>query len=387
LSHPILRRGSPDSAAVRQLQELLNQQGNTLVVDGDFGDRTHAAVLRFQTARGVPADGVVTAAVWAALEGPPQGRPAVVTANKLNLRNEPGGPLVLRVLTRGEKVMVLAQVNAWYSVQAGALKGYVHGDFLTFAVPEVQPRLFHEDHRFRALPLPPAPELPIPDEKPLRGVAATWNRFGGLLRALADELAIDVSAAVAVLQVESAGRGFLDDGRMVIRFEPHVFLRHVDDDRETLVRKRFRFDAQEPWKRHAYRTGNSWVPMHVTKLSLAANQDREWEALDIARDIDPLAALKAISMGAPQIMGFNHARIGYDGVEDMFRTFQADERFHVLGLFDFVRGPGAVSEGLVALQRRRWEDFASVYNGPGQASVYGARIATHVELANALPLV
>jgi len=79
-------------------------------------------------------------------------------------------------------------------------------------------------------------------------------------------------------------------------------------------------------------------------------------------------------MGASQIMGFNHGILGYDSVRAMFDHFTADERYHVLGLFDFVKGPAATSRMLEALRREEYEQFATYYNGNGQAAVYGARI-------------
>ncbi len=49
------------------LQRLLNKRAgqSRVVEDGDFGPRTHAAVVAFQQANGIaPANGVVSAAVW-----------------------------------------------------------------------------------------------------------------------------------------------------------------------------------------------------------------------------------------------------------------------------------------------------------------------------------
>lgn len=70
LGWPVLREGrNPDSpqATVRSLQYLLHAHGARLAVDGAFGPKTKAAVVTFQRAHRLPADGVVRAATWKAL--------------------------------------------------------------------------------------------------------------------------------------------------------------------------------------------------------------------------------------------------------------------------------------------------------------------------------
>ncbi len=79
-----------------------------------------------------------------------------------------------------------------------------------------------------------------------------------------------------------------------------------------------------------------------------------------------------------------HARIGYDSVGEMFRAFQAGIRYQMLGLFDFLKGPGTSSPMVVALQRKKFEDFASRYNGPGQGATYGDFIESHFEIFQSL---
>jgi putative chitinase len=68
---PTLRRGSQGDA-VRLLQHELAARGFALgAIDGDFGNRTEAAVRAFQQAHGLEADGVVRSESWDALEAVP----------------------------------------------------------------------------------------------------------------------------------------------------------------------------------------------------------------------------------------------------------------------------------------------------------------------------
>ena len=61
-----LKKGSKGSE-VKTLQELLNKAGYKVSVDSDFGQKTHDAVVAFQKAKKLDADGIVGAKTWAAL--------------------------------------------------------------------------------------------------------------------------------------------------------------------------------------------------------------------------------------------------------------------------------------------------------------------------------
>ena len=207
----------------------------------------------------------------------------------------------------------------------------------------------------------------------------TWNRQGGLISTLSDVTDIDTSAAVAVLCVESRGRGFGSDGRMIIRFENHVFWRLWGKHNPDLFKAHFRYSSQKAWQNHEFRENprGRWMGFH-------GNQNLEWQVFYYARKLNEPAAMRSISMGGPQIMGFNHSRIGYDSAGEMFDAFQSDIRYHILGLFDFIKGSGTTSPMIEALQRNNFESFASYYNGPGQAAQYGHLIANHFENFNDL---
>ena len=59
--------GSSDKETVKTLQELLNQNGASLTVDGIFGAKTQQAVKDYQKAKGLAVDGIVGKNTWGAL--------------------------------------------------------------------------------------------------------------------------------------------------------------------------------------------------------------------------------------------------------------------------------------------------------------------------------
>lgn len=63
---PMLRRGVKGNNVVT-LQRLLNARGASLTEDGDFGVQTEKAVVAFQAAHNLVADGIVGAYTWQAL--------------------------------------------------------------------------------------------------------------------------------------------------------------------------------------------------------------------------------------------------------------------------------------------------------------------------------
>jgi peptidoglycan hydrolase-like protein with peptidoglycan-binding domain len=66
---PTVREGSRGTA-VRELQTLLKNKGfNPGPVDGAFGPKTKAAVLSYQRANGLVADGIVGPKTWGKLKG------------------------------------------------------------------------------------------------------------------------------------------------------------------------------------------------------------------------------------------------------------------------------------------------------------------------------
>jgi hypothetical protein len=227
--------------------------------------------------------------------------------------------------------------------------------------------------------IPLSQRLPVNPKAPLleRLAAGIWNRYGGLLGVLSAELKIDPGVAVAVLAVESGGRGFGPDGRMLIRFENQVFWDQWGKRNPDKYNQHFVFDPSKRWVGHKWRPSpdQPWWP--EDRADFHGDQGREWTVFGFARTLDDAAAKLSISMGGPQIMGFNFAACGFETVHQMFDAFadpKNGERHQVIGFFDFVQGPSTNSRRVLALQQQDFNTFASMYNGPGQAAKYGGLI-------------
>lgn len=171
--------------------------------------------------------------------------------------------------------------------------------------------------------------------------------------------------AVALFAVESSGKGF-SNNRIIIRFENHQFWRWWGQQNPSLFNNHFSYDPHKVWQNHKFRPNKTfpWESFH-------GKQDREWEVFEFARSLDETSAMKSISMGLPQIMGFNHKKIGYGTVKEMFDNFSKDIRYHIIGFFEFL-DPIMLN----TLRMGDFKQFAKFYNGPGQADYYGEWLST-----------
>jgi len=314
------------------------------------------------------------------------------TTAAVKLRAGPGTEqAVLGLLPPKTILEVIETQGDWMKIKSDSKEGFVNSGFVVLEDQKIEPGFVTTE----APPAPPAtPGVPpaatttasvadVPLEAPAdqrimltnrnsnveRIVGNTWNKFGGLLVFLSNKLKIDPAVAVAVLATESGGKGFGSDGRMIIRFENHVFYDKWGFKNQTKFYQHFKFDKDKRWQGHFFQPASN-VPWH----EFHGSQPGEWEVLEFAMRLDDTAAKFSISMGGPQIMGFNYAGLGFESVQQMFDAFSASEREHVIGFFNFVQGPGTESRRIIALQAKDFETFASMYNGPGQASKYGSII-------------
>jgi uncharacterized protein YgiM (DUF1202 family) len=304
----------------------------------------------------------------------------VVNAGTLNVRSAPDKTSeVLGKLTRNVQVPILQQLQGWYKIRYNGSPAFVVSEFIQLAFNQVivddsdnekpvEKTFLKDDAYLNSISVIPAKLATVPDEpRESRIVAETYNNFGGLLDKLSAKLNIESAAAIAVLAVESGGKGYGDSGKVLIRFENHLFYRYWGKNNPKTFNKHFRFAEHEMWKNHEFRKDDSsdWVSFH-------GNQDLEWEAFNFARTLNDDAALLSASYGAPQVLGFNYKMLGYQNPEDMLNNFQRDIRYHVFGLFDFF-----TEQMCVKLRKKDFAGFAEYYNGQGQAQKYGGFISKH----------
>lgn len=224
---------------------------------------------------------------------------------------------------------------------------------------------------------PLEPKRRIPTEGMEQGkrpfaCARVWNTFGGFLEELSRRLQIPVSTLVATIATESSGKAFNADGKMFIRFEVHIFHRYWGVNNQAIFDQHFQFES---WKNHKFRlnTSDDWRAVHI-------GQEQEWRVLEFARSLDDTAGLSSISMGAPQMMGFNYKIMGYESVQEMFESFARSANAQILGMFDFIRSANAIRH----LQTGDMLSFATIYNGPGNAHTYESLLDGYIALYNQL---
>ncbi len=300
----------------------------------------------------------------------------IVLAEVLNVRSKPSlEAQVVGKLRKGDTVVVLKEYPDWLRINYKGRGAFVYKTYIKLkgipVKPEIPETFFHQRKDLYKIPLEPGKKFPLPHDYHEKIAVSVWNKFGNLIRKISDELKIDLATIVSVISVESGGHGFMN-GRLLIRFENHVFWLFWGKNHPEEFAKYFTFDKNNRREKHYFRPSPDadWEVCHT-------GQDMEWKVLEFAAKLDKEAALKSISMGAPQIMGFNHKIIGYDTVEEMFEKFKKDIRYHILALFDFCK---AKPERIRYLQTHNFYKFAYEYNGPTNPKAYEQRLKKYYRL-------
>lgn len=146
-----------------------------------------------------------------------------------------------------------------------------------------------------------------------------------------DTSGIERPALIAFIKVESGGKGFGADGRLLIQFEPHWFRK------------------QAPY-----------APTGLWSVNKIDRQSAEWIAFNDAAQHDLPAAIKSTSLGLPQIMGFHYERLGYESPLAMWSDFSESEDKQIAALVRFIKSDKRLYAAILA---KDWHTVASIYNG------------------------
>lgn len=178
-------------------------------------------------------------------------------------------------------------------------------------------------------------------------------------QAIADSYDHELAEVLAVVEVEAGSTGFDAKGRPIILPEPHIFYKELG---KVSTAKRDRAVAlglaYKKWKTKPY----------------PRTSDERYRNLEAMMAIDETAALKSVSWGLGQVMGFNYEAAGFPDVQTMVRAFTQSELNQLRGMFSFIATNGLDDE----LRRDDYEGFTRGYNGTGQVAKYAARLRAAV---------
>lgn len=176
----------------------------------------------------------------------------------------------------------------------------------------------------------------------------------------ARSIGVEPAVLKAVIKVESAGKPFAPDGKLLVRFEPHVFARlTLKAGKRALVLNPGMTDISNPRQR-------------------SGGQPGEWATLERAMGVNPELALQATSFGLPQVMGMNYKALGYANARAMFADFQQSWAAQIAGMAKFV---ASSSKMLAAMKAKDWPRFVAVYNGAKVGSKSNATYSKKLQAA------
>jgi hypothetical protein len=162
----------------------------------------------------------------------------------------------------------------------------------------------------------------------------------------------EVAAVKAVTEVESGHTGFYRSGKIIIKFEGHIFHLYTKG----------KYDQSHPHISYPH-----WTEQYSEFGEAAYNRFNEAFALD------PHAAMFATSWGAFQIMGDNYSSCNFKTVNDFVDYLKKGEAQQLIAFCRYVKSE-RIDKYLIA---KNWASFAYRYNGAlYQKNNYDARLAS-----------
>ena len=163
---------------------------------------------------------------------------------------------------------------------------------------------------------------------------------------------IEIDLLRSFIQVESSGRNYGKDGRLIIRFERHIFRKYIRSQEKVSE-----FEKSKIGLRHR-------------------NQNDEYMSLEAAKPFNYDGAYKSISMGSAQIMGFHSSRLGFQDPKSMFMSFSNSEVNVMKAFGKFI----SLTPSLVkALRIKDYHKIAYYYNGSGYKKYKDSKGRTYAD--------
>ncbi len=364
--------GSNQKADVMLIQELLNKNGATLKVDGDCGAKSIAAIKAFQQSKlgAANSSGLIEpgSQSWKALNGEISTNPDTNTETPTDTtqNTNPQSTEVEEALSPNSAIKQSVG-DGGKNESADVLRvkqllnkfGYKLAEdgnadaALTTAIKDFQTK-----YRGSA----------NPDGKIDPG-GGTWNsllgigRIQGQLLAMSQQYGIEPAVILAIQQIESGGNGYLPDGRPKILFEGHVFWSQLQKA------------GKNPQN---FLSGNEDILYPSWDRTKYQGGAQEYDRLEKAKKIDEICALKSASWGEFQIMGFNHATVGYGDVKSFVDAMHIPNGSSLKAVMEFCKSKNILKH--VQGANKDWAKFAYSYNGSGYAqNQYDVKLAAAYE--------
>lgn len=171
---------------------------------------------------------------------------------------------------------------------------------------------------------------------------AMTARALGAVKVVAKDFGLDPLAFQALIDVETSGTGFLDDGRPKILLERHYVYRLATA---------------------AQRAALPASVCYPTAGGYGAPGANQWDRFEIVAAVDLDLAIRSVSWGLGQVMGDNWKTIGEQSPQLMMIRAGRDERTQLEQMAAFI----VTKAGLkAAINAHDWLTVAKLYNGPAQ---------------------
>jgi hypothetical protein len=203
-------------------------------------------------------------------------------------------------------------------------------------------------------------------------VSKIYNMYGKYIYEKALQVGVSPSNAAAVIFVESKGDGFGPDNKMTIRFEACDFYNFWGKYHKKEFNDHF-YCSKDTIENIDDKYRNS---SNEQFINYHDNHYREWNAFQIARNLNETSALNSISMGLSQVMGFNYHKLGYNSVKEMFDKLSSSVKAQIDSFFSSTTYKDN-NDKLSCLDNLKTDDyiaFAGCYNGSGHDKEYGSTV-------------